>query len=244
MAAAKMENTNITLEVFDENSCSEGKKYRSLTFTFEEETCESKNQTSFAFEKVENGLQTLRKLPSATQVFGRFLFLRDVQKIRASRESSSQIALELEQCWIKYQIYPIGRTSIVNKVDKMVKTFLYLIANKKSKKNTPKYKTETFEAYTILSQPGFDIKTNDEKRIKSLEEEYGVKMTDTDLQFYYDNITGSRKMCALQDLKWEKEKRKEVKILDQLEKKRQKLEENIQKQKEKQQGAYGQDSFE
>ena len=168
-------------------------------------------------------IKSTGKLPSGCIVIGRMLELCKQRTLNqnksVSREDASKIvAKELRLEWIKKNVYPKAEKTIANKICSDYKRFIELRKNErcKSKKKSADWYKKAKEFVDKLTKFAYDIRTTDSAYQKQLEEEFKVKMTREDEDFYYDNCFGKyvATCTATVPRDWERnKKRKETREL-------------------------------
>lgn len=78
-----------------------------------------------------------------------------------------KITNELNDVWVKLNVYPIARKSIQARVTSLVESFRYIQArwNDEKMSKQPKFQKHSKHLHELLLRPGFDLQTNDANRI-------------------------------------------------------------------------------
>ena len=183
--------------------------------------------------------------PTGINVIGRIRYLLNNTKL-SLKDTFEKVASELFEIWIYgLNIYPMTKTNIISKLNQVyigVKAkkgievkwgFKSLLYWSKAKRNSTWL--ERVKNMSEMLQTGFDLKTNDESRIKIQEKIHLVKMTEDEIKLYEDNckikacscpwnIKIKCKECPRQifssksvDKKWQKWKSRKLRDLQSLE---------------------------
>ena len=151
------------------------------------------------------------------------------------KEASKIVAKELREEWIKKNVYPKHESRVAEQIYKDYVYFNSMIATercKKKKKSEDWYK-KARDFIFKLTHNAYNIRTNDAIYQKQLEEEFKVKMTAEDEEFYNDNCLGSyNAICTATVPKdWVKQKKRKESREISNEKKRLATESNLKEQK-------------
>ena len=102
------------------------------------------------------------------------------------QSSVSQIVKEFRDIWITMNVYPKSFTSIGRTFSKLLKEFHSLVTRGETQKQKPWW-IKKAKLICDSMKNGVDIMTKDDVARKSIENIYGVKMTQFDINFYTDN---------------------------------------------------------
>ncbi len=144
------------------------------------------------------------KLPSGKIVIGRMLALckkagKGQQKPMSREEASKIVANELQHDWIQKNIYPLHEKSIARKIRQDYEQFNKF---RKNEQRTKRAKSDEWyrsanEFNDRLTKHAYNIRTHDTAYQKQLEDDFQVKMTKEDEDFYKDNCFGAfRAVCT------------------------------------------------
>ena len=98
----------------------------------------------------------------------------------------TQVSSELESTWIFCNVYPLCLKWIRQKVSQYIKLFDALKRTPHSRLNSKSY-LQKVDKLRIELQNGFDIKTNNDQRIRQLSKDMDVKMGKDEDDLYDDN---------------------------------------------------------
>ena len=147
--------------------------------------------------------------PTGINGIGRIRYL--TQNVRLSlKDTLEKVALELFEIWIYgLNIYPMTKTNIITKLNqvymgvkakygsnstiKAIYGFRPLLHWGKNRRDS-KWKERVMEMSEML-QTGFDLKTNNDTRIKIQEKIHLVKMTEDEIKLYEDNCKIKASSC-------------------------------------------------
>ena len=177
-------------------------------------------------------------LPAGHIVIGRMLALCKTAKGIKSysrAEASKIVANELRRDWITKNVYPMKEHAVANKIQKDYERFNSLRKYENSKKTkTEKWCVSAEHFKDSLIKNAYDIRCKDVSFQKQMEEDFGVKMTQEDLDFYQDNCFGSYKLMCTNTVPkdWERMKKRKQSREASVQKKRFKQCEDEKEQKE------------
>ena len=106
-------------------------------------------------------------------------------------EDAALTAETLMEHWVWCNVYPRRKQNTVNKISKLYNDFRVKCRTPKVKQ-TQKWKEERASPFLESLEKGLDIRTEDDKLRKKQEEEYGVKETEIDKEFWSDQMFGER----------------------------------------------------
>ena len=130
-----------------------------------------------------NSLLPNGKLPTNGQVLAYYF---TVNQENPSYSNLENICLDIMLHWISCNVYTVTRKTVRRKLEEIVETY-------KDLKKVPKAKRgETFylrlQNFKSNCEALFDIKCQDEERIKSQQSLWGVKETNIDNEFYKNQL--------------------------------------------------------
>ena len=99
----------------------------------------------------------------------------------------------LSEHWIWCNIYPKSMVSIAKSVLNLYDNFKNLRYTSKARQTDTWMETKA-KPFLDMLEKGFDIAATDHDYIKKLEKVYRVKMTESETDFYEDQVNGERKM--------------------------------------------------
>ena len=141
--------------------------------------------------KVEFG----RQVPTGAILIGRIRYLIKNGQTMKLAQAINAVEHELSGIWIVHlNIYPHTRQTIVSKLKSLYSDFRNLLDYSDKKKNE-NYEKRVKDMCEMLQQ-GFDIKTSNVNRIKTLEKENSVKMTADEYKLHEDNCKTKSCSCA------------------------------------------------
>lgn len=161
------------------------------------------------------------KLPNGIFVLCRMIFLTKTGKGHksTSKEEASQIvADELTTDWMNKNVYPLHETTVANKIIKDYKTFLDYskTARRDDFVKSDAWYEKVRKFNEKMKNNAYDIRTRDKNYEQKLTILSGVKMTEEDEAFYYDNCLGSYQATCSSKIcrKWLKQKKRSLKRED------------------------------
>ena len=181
------------------------------------------------------------KLPTGTIVIGRLLALckkgvKGKKKSMSRDEACMTVANELRTDWINKNVYPKHERSVAKKMKEDYERFNQM---RKNERCTAKVKSDEWyknakEFNDYLTSRAYNIRTDDDAYQRQLEDEYGVKMTKEDEEFYLDNCFGPYKATCSNTVPkdWAKQKKRKETRQRSVEKRRRSTESSLLEQKE------------
>lgn len=157
-------------------------------------------------------------LPTKREVVERMLFHlmpsgpSKTERTCTKDEAAFLVAKELSDHWVQCNVYPMTTTNICKAVRKLYDEFRGL-SRSSSKRQTEKWWLGKAKPFVEELERGFDIRAKSSTAVKKQEQAHGVKETDEEDWFYFNQIFGDRKMVceAAVDKKWQKcEERKQA----------------------------------
>ena len=131
----------------------------------------------------------VQQLPDYEYLYGRFYTILSEIPIKEKKRTDTAIwrtATEFRNIWITMNIYPISYTSVQKRFSKLLKDFHLLLTRGESQKSKPWWKKKAQDIVDSMKN-GVDIISNDSSIQKALEKKYGVKMTESEIEFHKDN---------------------------------------------------------
>ena len=113
------------------------------------------------------------------------------EKQISKNDASKTVAFEIRNDWISKNVYPLTECAVAKKIRDDYETLMVLVRYKHTRhKKDDKWteKAKNFNDATCAHV--YDIRTKNIDFQRSLEAETGVKMTDEDENFYFDNCYG------------------------------------------------------
>ena len=164
------------------------------------------------------------KLPVKKEVIEAMLYLlrsgRAGKEHRSVTEAASIVAYILIDHWTFCNIYTFTHTNVASKVLKLYKEFMNNHQTRKERR-TESWETRMKEYVHHVKTSLFDISTEDDTRRKNLEKEYGVKMSDIEINFLEDQKTIRVGYCDnFVDRKWERQVKRKVQEMESLKKRK------------------------
>ena len=150
-------------------------------------------------------------LPSKREVVERMLFLlmpsgpSKTERTPQIDEAAFLVAKDLSDHWVHCNVYPMTTTNICKAVKRLYDDFRKL-ARVSWKEQTKTWWQRKAKSFIEELDGGFDIRARSSTAVKKQEQAHGVKETDEEDSFYYNQIFGDRKMIceAVVDKQWKK----------------------------------------
>ena len=133
-----------------------------------------------------------RQVPTGAVLIGRIRYFIKNEPNMNLAQALNALESELSNIWIRHlNIYPHTRKTIFSKLKTLYSDFMK-IKNENQEKRV--------KDMSEILQKGFDIKTNNSNRIKTLEKEHSIKMTADEYKLHEDNCKSKSCSCPWNSL--------------------------------------------
>ena len=128
-------------------------------------------------------------------------------------QATKETALLTEEHWIKKNVYTVSQQTCLKRLEKALVEYRYLLRVDESKQSGESYEKRCKDMNNELNTL-FDIFCTDKKRLKKLEAEHGVPMTNEDYEFYNNMRSDRTFSCGSIDTAYHKKEQEKKRKLD------------------------------